>query len=84
MIMTCPVCKEPFLTEADPYIVIPSSKGYEHRCTCGIRKLQEENKSLRSDLDWLCKGLGFYLHNGPEMDKLQDIVKKHKLDEVKE
>ncbi len=52
MIATCPTCKKDFLTEADPFITIPSSKGYALYCTCEITRLKEENKMMREGLEF--------------------------------
>jgi hypothetical protein len=59
--MSCELCKRDFLTEADPHVIRPTSKGYLHYCSCiiinhdqisGIEKLQAENKKLREALEF--------------------------------
>jgi cell shape-determining protein MreC len=56
MIMTCELCGSDFLTEADPHVIRPTSRGYLHYCSCmiighdqisGIDKLQAENIELK-------------------------------------
>jgi len=56
MIMTCELCGNEFLTEADPYVVQNTPQGQRYYCSCmiikhdqvsGIDKLQAENKTLR-------------------------------------
>jgi hypothetical protein len=56
MIMTCELCGNEFLTEADPYVVRNTPQGQKYYCSCmiikhdqvsGIDKLQAENKTLR-------------------------------------
>jgi hypothetical protein len=56
MIMTCELCGNEFLTEADPYVVRNTPQGERYYCSCmiinhdqvsGIDKLQAENKTLR-------------------------------------
>jgi hypothetical protein len=56
MIMTCELCGNDFLTEADPYVVRNTHQGQKYYCSCmisnhdqisGIDKLQAENKKLR-------------------------------------
>jgi len=56
MIMTCELCGNEFLTEADPYVVRNTPQGERYYCSCmiinhdqvsGIDKLQAENKALR-------------------------------------
>jgi hypothetical protein len=56
MIMTCELCGNEFLTEADPYVVRNTPQGQKYYCSCmiinhdqvsGIDKLQAENKALR-------------------------------------
>jgi hypothetical protein len=60
MIESCESCGENFLTEADPYVVRPTSKGYKLYCCCHIKgfdevksmkdKIEAENKKLREAL----------------------------------
>ena len=54
--MTCELCGNEFLTEADPYVVRNTPQGERYYCSCmiinhdqvsGIDKLQAENKALR-------------------------------------
>jgi hypothetical protein len=54
--MTCELCGNEFLTEADPYVVRNTPQGERYYCSCmiinhdqvsGIDKLQAENKTLR-------------------------------------
>jgi hypothetical protein len=60
MIMTCELCGNEFLTEADPYVVRNTPQGQKYYCSCmiinhdqvsGIDKLQAENKKLREALN---------------------------------
>lgn len=55
MIMTCELCGNDFLTEADPYVIQNTPQGQKYYCNCmisnhnqisGIDKLQAENKKL--------------------------------------
>lgn len=52
MICTCPKCGNDFLTEADPYITVPSSKGYTLYCTCELSRLKAENELMREGLEF--------------------------------
>lgn len=47
MLETCPRCNKDFLTEADPYIVIPTAKGKVLHCTCILDELRKENQELK-------------------------------------
>jgi hypothetical protein len=64
MIMTCELCGNEFLTEADPYVVRNTPQGQKYYCSCmiinhdqvsGIDKLQAENKKLREALEFTLK-----------------------------
>lgn len=55
MIETCKLCSEDFLTEANPYVVIPSPGGIELHCLCHYRKLEIENAQLRDHVMALSK-----------------------------
>lgn len=58
--MTCELCGNEFLTEADPYVVRNTPQGQKYYCSCmiinhdqvsGIDKLQAENKKLKNALE---------------------------------
>jgi len=50
MIESCANCGQDFLTEADPHLVIPSSKGYVLKCFCVVYKLEAHIKELEEKL----------------------------------
>jgi seryl-tRNA synthetase len=50
MIESCANCGQDFLTEADPHLVIPSSKGYVLKCFCVVYKLEAHIKELEKKL----------------------------------
>lgn len=67
MIETCELCGSDFLTEADPYVVRPTSSGVKLYCYCQIKSFEEmdivvikrlkaENEELRQTVDRLVKG----------------------------
>jgi hypothetical protein len=67
MIETCELCGSDFLTEADPYVVRPTSSGVKLYCYCQIngfeamhvviiKRLKAENEELRQTVDRLVKG----------------------------
>lgn len=66
MIQTCNKCQEDFLTEADPYIVTPTSKGYILTCTCVISKLQKERNELIEALEKYRNMVSEYRSSGDE------------------
>ncbi len=60
MIMTCELCGNDFLTEADPYVIQNTPQGQKYYCSCmisnhnqisSIDKLQAQNKKLRQELE---------------------------------
>lgn len=64
MIMTCELCGNDFLTEADPYVIQNTPQGQKYYCNCmisnhnqisSIDKLQAENKKLRDALEEIAK-----------------------------
>ena len=64
MLKTCDLCKEDFLTEADPHVIRPTPSGYKIYCSCmiighdqlsGIKKLQTENAKLKEALAYIAK-----------------------------
>ena len=74
--MSCELCKRDFLTEADPHVIRPTSKGYLHYCSCmiinhdqisGIEKLQTENKKLREALEVVLGYDGDFLSTSAEV-----------------
>ena len=67
MLKTCEMCSNDFLTESDPYVVVPRPIGAKYYCYCmiaegnelsKINKLIVENKKLREalkeirNMDW--------------------------------
>ena len=60
MMVICKCGKE-FLTEADPYVIIPSSKGYETNCGCYFTAENESAKLMCAQLT-------------TELEKLERIV----------
>ncbi len=56
MMVTCNMCETEFLTEADPHVIIPSSKGYLPNCGCYFTKpLQEQNRKMKEFLDEIAR-----------------------------
>lgn len=48
MIQACSKCGCDFLTEADPYLVLPRPSGVEFNCLCSFRKLEAQNLQLKA------------------------------------
>ena len=79
--MTCPKCKKDFLTEADPFITVPSSKGYTLYCICELTRLKDENGLMReglefygSDKNWQSPENQGYESIGLTLEGLSDMI----------
>jgi hypothetical protein len=62
MLKTCEMCSNDFITEADPYVVIPRPSGVKYYCSCmivqgneqsTIDRLKAEINKLLAEIEWL-------------------------------
>jgi hypothetical protein len=51
MLKTCENCAKDFLTEADPYVVVPTPNGCRYYCSCRIVG-HDSVKSLAQVMKW--------------------------------
>ena len=84
MLKTCENCNQDFLTEADPYVVVPTSNGYRYYCSCCLAS-NDNIKSivaLKKEIIELKKKVQMNIHNSAfngvvwENEKMRALLKK--------